>query len=224
MPPTPQRMLVFVHWRDGARERSGQYELSPTMTFAEILDLLKSSLDLQAVFGDATLDVFVADRANPALPTHKLPLEQRLGEARLGPGAHLWLMPRAPQIVPARCVLTLPQGAEAVVSAPHSLVISREWLLLALELFDDDLHAEEVNAVSYGTSPLLRVSRKASGGHCTLSWRDESLVVTAHSRAILLNEQVIQSQQSAPVTGRATLSFGQFQLELTLYPQQQLPA
>lgn len=86
-----------------------------------------------------------------------------VGRQGLRSGGHLWLTDGGP---PARrrCLLTLPDGSEAVLP-PRRIELSRGWLLQLTALQNPAAHLTELERLERRESPYAYVSKRA---HCAL--------------------------------------------------------
>lgn len=89
--------------------------------------------------------------------------ETPVGRQGVHNGSHLWLTDGA-QAARRRCLLTLPDGSEAVLP-PRRVELSRGWLLQLTALQNPTAHLAELERLERRESPFAYVSKRA---HCAL--------------------------------------------------------
>lgn len=94
--------------------------------------------------------------------------DQTLSEQGVAKGSRLWLVPRQQRVRPSRCILTLPDETEIILSRQRPQQISRGWLLKLLEIYNADAHNNENNS---SESRYKAVSRDT---HCTIQYNSRN--------------------------------------------------
>ncbi|MEI7772885.1 MAG: EsaB/YukD family protein [Chloroflexales bacterium] len=160
--PTPT-ITVTLHWQGGSGPRSANIiaEDSPP---GELLPILAAGCGLpERDPQGAPIRYLLRLGAGGGRP---LDSSRPLGAQGVCDGSHLWLSaPRAAAGAPSYCALALPDGG-ALLVPPSGLVLTRGWLLRALDLLHPEAHARELRLLDAGRSAYRFVSNRP---HCALA-------------------------------------------------------
>ncbi len=209
-------LTVTLHWdRDGARQ-------SATATFAdstpsELIPLLLEGCGLSSAGPDGTPITYQLQHGSE----YQRPLagDRLLSAQGVRSGSHLWL-----SVVPAsapvpRCIFTLPDGTELIVSS-RGQALTRNWLLGLLRLLHPEEYARQ--ELLGEQSPYCAVSN--SRPHCTIRYSPEQgwlLVVDRDDVLTLLNNRPLAPGASEPLSSGDLITLGDPNgLLLRVYTQQ----
>ncbi len=160
--PTPT-ITVTLHWQGGSGPRSANI-ICEDSSPGELLPILAAGCGLPAHDPQGApigYGLRLGAAGGRALAPGK-----PLGAQGVCDGSHLWLgTPRPAAGGPRHCALALPDGG-AVLVPPSGLILTRSWLLRALELLQPEAHARELHLLAAGHSAYRFISNRP---HCALA-------------------------------------------------------
>jgi hypothetical protein len=162
MAHSPPTITVTLHWQGGSGPRSANIicEDSPP---GELIPILAAGCGLPE--RDSQGGPMSYALRLGAAGGRPLASDRPLGTQGVCDGSHLWLgAPRSAIGAPRHCALALPEGG-AMLVPPSGIVLTRSWLLRALELLHPEAHARELSLLNEGRSVYRFVSNRP---HCAL--------------------------------------------------------
>ncbi|NNJ12399.1 hypothetical protein EKD04_018895 [Chloroflexales bacterium ZM16-3] len=163
MAHTPSTITVTLHWQGSAGARSANIicEDGPP---GELTPILAAGCGLPE--RDPTgAPISYALRLGAA-GGRPLSPDRSLSAQGVSDGGHLWLGgPRGSPSGPRYCAISLPEGG-AMLVPPSGIVLTRSWLLRALDLLQPESYARELRLLDAGRSDYRFVSKRP---HCALA-------------------------------------------------------
>lgn len=202
---------VTLHWREDGQERTQDIEcldLAPQDLVPTLVPLLKLP---------------TADEAGrPLVYELRLGSEQR---APLQPAAlvsaqgvrvasHLWLIASQEEDRRRRCLLTLPDGSEAVI-CNDSQTITRKWLLDVIHLRSESAFEREKERLAQRSSRFLTVSNT---DHCVILFDRQSWYVRCGREGVRvkLNDRAVAPHTPVALNHRDQLRLGDITLVVSI--------
>lgn len=207
----PAYITVTLHWRVDGQEHSQDIEcldMAPQDLVPTLVPLLQ--LPQANEYGQPlAYDLHLGSEQRAPLQPAALISAQGVRVA-----SHLWLVQTQAEQRRRRCLLTLPDGSEAVI-CNEVQVITRKWLLDVIRLRSEAAYEHEKDRLAQRASRFLTVSNT---DHCVIIREQDGWKVRCGREGVRvkLNDRVIAPNALVELNHRDQLRLGDIALTISL--------